>query len=126
MSYYVAIERNNCMKKEDADNVEIYFVCDRKEKVELIESYYDEESNTHYWYFNAYLAYEAWKNNFKGIDGELAQMLLTVAASRYLIYRIDQKDYNSKKELKQIKKEMKKINPRLDEIIKENQILLNL
>lgn len=112
--------------KEETDNVEIYFICDRKEDLDLIESYYNEDSNTHYWYFNAYLAYEAWKDNFKGIDGELAQMLLTVAASRYLIYRIDNKDYETKEELKQIKREMKKINPKLDKIIKENKILLNL
>lgn len=113
------------MKKE-TDNVEIYFICDRKEKLSLIESYYDEDLNIHYWYFNAYLAYEAWKNDFKGIDGELAVMLLTVAASRYLIYRIDNKDYETKEELKQIKKDLKKINPKLDKIIKENKILLNL
>lgn len=112
--------------KEETDNVEIYFICDRKEEMNLIESYYDSELNIHYWYFNAYLAYEVWKNNFKGIDGELAKMLLTVAASRYLIYRLDNKDYETKDELKQIKKDMKKINPKLDKIIKENKILLNL
>lgn len=114
------------MKKEETDNVEIYFICDRKEKLDLIESNYDEQLNIHYWYFNCYLAYEAWKNNFKDIEGDLGKMLLTVAASRYLIYRIDKKDYKTKKELKEIKREMKKINPRLDKIIKENNIFSNL
>lgn len=114
------------MKKEETDNVEIYFICDRKKGLKLVESSYDEKTNTHYWYFNAYLAYEAWKNNFQEIEGELAKMLLTVAASRYLIYRIDNKDYQSKEELKKLKREMKMINPRLDKIIKENDIFLNL
>jgi len=113
------------MKKE-TDNVEIYFICDRKEKMDLIESYYDEELNIHYWYFNAYLAYESWKNNFKGIEGELAKMLLTVAASRYLIYRIEEDDYETDEELKQIQADMQKINPKLEEIINENKMLLNL
>jgi len=76
------------MKKEETDNVEIYIICDRKEEMDLVESYYNEKSNTHYWYFNAYLAYIEWKNNFKGIEGELAIALLTVAASKYLIYKI--------------------------------------
>lgn len=112
--------------KEGTDNVEIYFICDRKEDLDLIESYYDKETNTHYWYFNAYLAYKEWKNNFKEIKGELAKMLLTVAVSRYLIYRLENKDYETKEELRELKKEMKKINPRLDKILKENKILLNL
>lgn len=114
------------MKKNETDNVEIYFICNRKEKMNLIESYYDEELNTHYWYFNAYLAYKAWQNNFKGIEGELAKMLLTVAASRYLIYKLEEDDYKTEAELKQIKKDMKKINPKLEKIINENKILLNL
>ena len=114
------------MKKDETDNVEIYFICDRKEGMELIESYYDEKLNTHYWYFNAYLAYKAWKAEFKDIEGDLAKILLTVAASRYLIYRIEHEDYETEEELKQIKKEMKKINPKLERIIQENKILLNL
>ena len=114
------------MKKEETDNVEIYFICDRKEKLDLIESYYEKKTNTHHWYFNAYFAYEKWKNNFKDIKGDLAKMLLTVAASRYLIYRIEQKDYISKEELAEIKKDLKKINPKLKKIMNENKILLNL
>ena len=55
---------------KETDNVEIYFICDRKEEMDLVESHYDEESNTHHWYFNAYLAYTEWKNDFKGIVPE--------------------------------------------------------
>lgn len=114
------------MKKKETDNVELYFICDRKEKMDLVESYYDKRKNTHYWYFNAYLAYEAWKDNFKDIKGELAKMLLTVAASRYLIYKLEEDDYETEEELQQIKKDMKKINPKLENIINENKIFLNL
>ena len=111
---------------EETDNVEIYFICDRKEEMDLIESIYDEESNTHYWYINAYLAYEEWKNNFKGIDGDLAKVLFTVAASRYLIHCIDNKKYQTKEEFKQIKKDLRKINLKLKKIVKENKVLSNL
>lgn len=111
---------------KETDNVEIYFICDRKEEMDLVESHYDEESNTHHWYFNAYLAYTEWKNDFKGIDGDMTKVLLTVAASRYLIYCIDNNKYETKEEFKQIKRELRKINPKLKKVVKENKVLSNL
>lgn len=114
------------MKREETDNVEIYFICDKKEEMDLVESEYNQELNTHYWYFNAYLAYIEWKNGFKGVEGELAKTLLTVAASKYLIYKVEKKEYRTKEEFKQIKKDLRIINPKLKQILKENKILLNL
>lgn len=111
---------------KETENVEIYFICDKKTEMDLAESYYDKESNTHHWYFNAYLAYHEWKNEFKGIDGDMTKVLLTVAASKYLIYCIDNKKYETIDELKQIKKDLRKINPKLKKIVKENKVLSNL
>ena len=45
------------MYKEKTENVEVYFICYKKEEMELVETYYDEILNVHNWYFNAYLAY---------------------------------------------------------------------
>ncbi len=115
------------MYKEKAENVEVYFICYKKEEMDLVESYYDDVLKIHYWYFNAYLAYKYWKEKFKSLEiGEIGKILLTVAASRYLIYKIEQEDYQNEKEYKRILKDMKKIEPQLAKIIKENEILINL
>jgi len=115
------------MYKEKTENVEVYFICYKKEEVDLVETYYDEVLDIHYWYFNAYLAYLAWKEKFKKLEiGELSKILLTVAASRYLIYQVENKKYESKKEYKQILREIDKIEPQIKQIMEENKILLNL
>ena len=54
------------MYKSKEENVEVYFICYKKEEMDLVESYYDEVLDIHYWYFNAYLAYKYWKNNCCG------------------------------------------------------------
>ena len=56
----------------------------------------------------------------------MTKVLLTVAASRYLIYCIDNNKYETKEEFKQIKRELRKINPKLKKIVKENKVLSNL
>lgn len=115
------------MYKEKTENVEVYFICYKKEKMNLVESYYDEILNIHCWYFNAYLAYKYWKKGFRKLEiGYLGKLLLTVAASKYLLYKIDNKDYKNEKDLNKILKELKIIEPILQEIIKENDILLKL
>ena len=115
------------MYKSKEENVEVYFICYKKEEMELVESYYDEILNIHYWYFNAYLAYQYWKNHFKGLSaGELSKKLLIVAASRYLIYMLENKEYKSSKECKILKKDLEKIDKELKIIIEDEQILSNL
>lgn len=115
------------MYKEKSENIEVYFICYKKEEMNLIESYYDEVIDIHYWYFNAYLAYKHWKINFKKIKlGELGKMLLIVAASRYIIYVLENKEYKNKKEYKELIKDLQKIKPKLEKIINENKILKDL
>ena len=58
------------MYKSKEENVEIYFICYKKEEMELVESYYDEVLDSHCWYFNAYLAYKHWLKNFKDSCGK--------------------------------------------------------
>jgi len=113
------------MYKEKTENVEVYFICYKKEEMNLVETYYDEILNIHYWYFNAYLAYSYWKKKFKNLEiGEIGKMLLIVAASRYLLYKIDNNEYNGKKEYNKILKELEIIKPDLKNILDENDMIL--
>lgn len=115
------------MYKEKEENVEVYFICYKKEEMELVETYYDEILDIHYWYFNAYKAYDLWKKKFKGLkSGNISKMLLTVAASRYLLYKLENKAFKSDKEYKIILKDLEKIEPELKQIIEENKILINM
>lgn len=115
------------MYKSKEENVEIYFICYKKEEMELVESYYDEVLDIHYWYFNAYLAYKYWLRNFKDLEvGQLTKDLLIVAASRYLIYKMENEEFENEKENKKIIKDLKKIQKELDRIIKEESILAKL
>ena len=115
------------MYRNETENVEVYFICYKKEEMSLVETYYDEILDIHYWYFNAQLAYLHWKNNFKNMPlGELTKMLLTVAASRYVLYVIENKIYKSKKEYKKLIKDLSKIDPIIKNFIKENEIIQKL
>ena len=115
------------MFKSKSENVDVYFICYKKEEMELVESYYDEVLDIHYWYFNAYLAYKAWLKKFKGMElGELSKQLLVVAASRYLIYKIENEEYKSEKEKKKILRDLEKIEKELDIIINNDNILTKL
>ena len=53
-------------------------------------------------------------------------MLLIVAASRYLIYRLEIADYKTNKEYKTLLKDLKRIKPLIKNIIKEEEILSKL
>ena len=116
------------MYKSKEENVEVYFICYKKEDMELVESYYDEGLDIQYWYFNAYLAYQAWKKNFKGMKniGYLSKQLLIVAASRYLLYMIENEEYKTKREKKIIEKDLEKIQKELEIIINDENILTRL
>ncbi len=115
------------MYKSNTENVEVYFICYKQEEMNLVESYYDELLDIHYWYFNAYLAYKSWKIKFKDLEiGEIGKMFLTVAASRYLIYQIEEEKFSNDKEYKKIMKDLKKINIELEKITLENSMVLNL
>ncbi len=106
------------MYKSSSENVEVYFICYKKEDMELVDTYYDPVLDVHYWYFNAYLAYKYWKRNFKDLNlGEISQMLLIVAASRYIIYLLENKEYKNNKEQKKLLKELHKIEPKLKKVI---------
>lgn len=115
------------MYKSKTENVEVYFICYKKEEMELVETYYDEVLNTHYWYFNAYLAYKHWKKNFKDLKvKDATKRLLIIAASRYLLYKIENKEYKNKREHKRLIKDLKLIDPLLKEIIEENDVISDL
>ncbi len=115
------------MYKSKEENVEVYFICYKKEEMELVESYYDEVLDIHYWYFNAYLAYKYWLRNFKDLEaGELTKELLVVAASRYLIYKMENDEFENKKEKKAIMKDLRKIEKELAYIINKDPILTKL
>ncbi len=117
------------MYKNSNENIEVYFICNKKGKMELVETYYDPITETHSWYFNAYLAYKYWQKDFKNITSEIGEMtkaLLTVAASRYIIYKLEEKKYKDKKEKEKLIKELSQIDPELEEIIINNPIISNL
>lgn len=115
------------MFKSKEENVEVYFICYKKEEMDLVESYYDEVLDVHYWYFNAYLAYKHWLKKFKGLKvGELSKQLLVVAASRYLIYKIENEEYETEKEHQKFLKDLEKIQKELDVIINSENILTKL
>ena len=115
------------MYKSKEENVEIYFICYKKEEMELVESYYDEVLDSHYWYFNAYLAYKHWLKNFKDLRvGELTKELLIVAASRYLIYKMENNEFKNNREKKKITQDLKKIQKELDYIIHDDPVLAKL
>lgn len=115
------------MYKEKEENVEVYFICYKKEDMDLVESYYDEVLDVHSWYFNAYLAYKYWKNDFKDLEvGEIGKMLLIVAASRYLLYVLDEKEYKNEEEREEFMKDLDAIEPMIKKIIDSEKFLINL
>lgn len=112
---------------EKSENVEVYFICYKKEEMDLVESYYDEVLDIHYWYFNAYLAYQYWKMGFRGITlGEMEKNLLIVATSKYILYKLENSEYQDEKERKKLLRELAKIEPKLKKIIQKNEILKKL
>lgn len=116
------------MYKSKEENVEIYFICYKKEEMNLVESYYDEVLDVHYWYFNAYLAYKYWLSKFKGLRkiDKISQQLLVVAASRYIIYQIENEEYKNEKEHQKLLKDLEKIQKKLKIIINNENILTKL
>ena len=122
-----AQKRGERMYKSKEENVEVYFICYKKEDMDLVESYYDEVLDIHYWYFNAYLAYKLWKKKFKGLEvQELSKQLLVVAASRYLIYVIENEEFKTPKEYNKIVRDLDKIQKELTIIINGDNILKKL
>lgn len=115
------------MYKKETENIEVYFICYKKEEMDLVETYYDEILDIHYWYFNSYLAYKYWQKKFKNMEiGELSKNLLIVAASKYLIYCIENKKYQTKKEYQKLLKDMSKIKIELVKIENEGNYLINM
>ncbi len=116
------------MYKSKEENVEVYFICYKKEDMALVENYYDEVLDIHYWYFNAYLAYQYWLKKFRGLKGvgKLSKQLLIVAASRYLIYKIENEEVKTEKEQQKLIKDLNKINKELEIIINDEKILTKL
>ena len=115
------------MYKNEFENVEVYFICDERKDMGMVDVYYDEINDIHNWYINAHLAYLHWKTGFKNMPiGDLTKGLLTVAASRYLLYVIENDLAKNKKEHKQYVMDLNKIEEGLSHIIQENEILSNL
>ncbi len=114
------------MYKNEFENIEIYFICE-EEGEELVNVEYNNKKDIHYWYFNSYLCYLKWKTNFKGLKiKELTKNLLTIGASRYLIFKIENAEYQNLTEYQILLKDLKKIQPQLKKIINDNEILLKL
>lgn len=112
------------MYKSETENIEIYFICYKKKEMELIETYYDPVLDIHSWYFNAYLAYKHWQKGFKKLKmGDIAKKLLTIAASKYIIYSLEKENYHTRKEYEQLLKDSKIIEPELKEIIDETNFI---
>lgn len=123
----VAWKRGERMYQEKEENIEIYFICYKKDEMELVESYYDEILKTQYWHFNAYLAYKKWRKKFRNLKVEkLTKQLLTLAASRYLIYKIENQEYKNEKEEKRILKDLENIQKELKIIMEEGENLEKL
>ncbi len=100
------------MYKIETENVAIYFICYKKGEMDLIETYYDPITKTDNWYFNAYIAYKLWKKHFKNTDySKLFKMLLTVGASRYIMYVIENHQYQNKNEYHKYMQDLKRIEP---------------
>lgn len=119
-------KEDELMYKSETENIEIYFICYKKGEMELIETYYDPILDIHSWYFNAYLAYKYWKKEFKKIKmGDMAKNLLTIAASKYIIYSLEKENYRSQKEYLELLKDSKIIEPELKRIIEETSFLDN-
>lgn len=115
------------MYKNKTENIEVYFICYKKDEMNLIETYYDEVLDCHYWYINAYLAYKNWLNKFKKLKAsKMAKNLLTVAVSRYLLYCLENHTYNSEQEHKNIINDMAKIDNELKKIIAKDKIFADL
>ncbi|MBE6154297.1 MAG: hypothetical protein E7163_01810 [Firmicutes bacterium] len=104
------------MYKDKIENIEMFFICYKKEEMRLIEDYYDEILDVHCWYINCYLAYKYWKCGFKKIN-KVEEILIIVATSKYLLYVIENKKYKNEKEYKLYLKELKKIQIKLKSII---------
>ena len=114
------------MYKEKNGNIEIYFICYKGEEMDLIENYYDEILDIHEWYLNSFLAYKYWKNKFKNITlDDIAKMFLTIGASRYISYKIENNEYKNINEKNRLVKDLKSIKAKLKLVLNENKILLN-
>ena len=114
------------MYKNEFENIEIYFLCEKTEQ-EIVEVYYDEQKDTHYWYFNTYPCYLKWKTKFKGLKlQKLTKNLLIIAASRYIISTIENEDYHNAQEYQALINDLNKIEPEIKKIITENEILSKL
>lgn len=109
--------------KRKSQNIEFYFNCNDTMSTNLIEKKYNQRKNTTKWYINAYLAYKAWQDNFKSIEGEMNKMFLTLAATKYIMYRFETHDYSTPEELNKLTKELEQINEELASIIKSNELL---
>ncbi len=115
------------MYKDNTENIEIYFICYKKKEMNLVETFYDEVLDIHYWYFNAYLAYQKWLKGFEGLElTELAYSLLVVAASRYLIYCSENEEFTTDEDKKQKLKDLKRIQKELKKIMNANHLLEKL
>lgn len=112
------------MYKSETENIEIYFICDDRKNMEIVETYYDEIEDKHYWYFNASLSYQKWQQGFHNLEmGDISRMLLTVAASKYILYKLENNEYKNEHEKKRLKKDLKKIEPSLKKIAEETDFL---
>lgn len=112
------------MYKNEYENVEIYFLCDKREDMELIETYYDPVLDVHNWYFNCYLCYIYWQDDYKDLTlGPITKYLLTTAASKYIMYILEEKKYQTKKEYRKFRKDLSSIDKELKSVIKGDNII---
>ncbi len=114
------------MYKEELENIEICFLYKKRGK-ELIKTKYNPKTNIHYWYFNTKLCYLSWKDDFKDLNLKpLAKNLITIAASNYILYKLENKDYKNSQEKDILYNDILKIEPEITKIMKENEIILKM
>jgi len=111
------------MFKNKMESIEVYFICYKKEEMQLVEIYYDKVLDVNCWYFNAYLAYKNWQNDFKNlkIENKLKD-LLTIAASKYLIYCTINNEYENTEDKKEKLNNLEKIQIELTRIINDTNL----
>ncbi len=116
------------MYKEKFGDVVIYIICYKKEEMELVEGYYDEILNEYCLYFNGYLAYVNWLNNFSNYKKlkDKVKILLTYIAFKYILYQINNNDFKSNYDYLKLKYELNIIEPNIKEILLGSKYIKNV
>lgn len=105
------------MYKEEFEQVELVFWCNKGHEIEIMECDYDHYKDRFCVHVNCFLAYEAWKINFEGLEiSDLLKDLFVLAASMYLQHKITKEEYKNNQEYQQFLEDLKIIQGEVKEI----------